>query len=848
MIAFALVALIGVAILLAPEQEPAPPVSAMNYEARPEGADHTPLTLAPFRGTGSPENNDGDVPVDVPVAEQREEDTHEESAFVIKGTVLDGDTQSPVEHVRLLVSRIPSDSEADAFREKEAGIVAEQDSAAFSEVLDERKRIWADAGAQSDAQGHFSIGITYPGDYQITVIPQAHLKQVVEKSFVGESRPEWDLRIELESGAMIAGRITDSYDHVGIEGLTVSASLNEEIRTREAQTDVDGQYTISGLSPGEYSVIAAIERTAYRVTKELPFKKATITTPDQVISNVDFQLDKGGVVWGYITTPDKDPVAASVILCTSDSVLSQAITAMVRKAPPLSTNSKKEDGYYELLGVPLNQPWRLHVTADSNAPQLADTFVLTNRQKEARVDVFMFTGTNVYGQVVDNKGKGVPDAHVLCIPGFGQILSPLDSPQVVRETNSDNEGYFAVEQLPAGSYQVLAQKEGYKFALRGEPLQSDGYREIKNFRVVLENIEAGKYAVFGTVRSASGDGLSGAKVTLSGLGTESLQGVGRDTTTESGGKFRLEGVEIGKYVLRAEMDGYSPKTLPQVLLDQPNTIIMQTSSQVRGRVLVKDTNTAPENGYTVRATRVDGGDQEDGGFLSLITSESEFQHSEHYNDPQGNYALTLSEGTWQVEGSATGLTPKRVSVTLAAGDVKDDVDIYLTQDGGTVSGHLQMSDGKSPQGANVSLLEASNISQALTDFAQAGGERTSQVAEDGFFSFDQLPEGTYYAIARHPAYPQAMSEIIMLGADSTVDDVVIRMGPGGTLEGFVYEGGGRMDRHRNRQRRALHGHQRQHGCLSHRKYSRRQFQCLCIQPDQCRWWGRGLRPGRPDYY
>jgi len=796
MIAFLLAAIVGIAILVAPEKDPPPPGSAMRYESRPENPGGEPLTLAPYREDRRPQAvaNTVEVP-DSPASPAPEIDHGAEAApYVIRGLVVDARSQEPVPDVRLLASRVPSEAEESAFREQETRITQAQDTEAFPALIDEKQRLWSDVGGNSDGAGRFELAVTHDGEYIVTVTSSSHLKQTVEKRFIGELQPTWELTISLGVGATISGRVYDGTTGAGVSGLSINATEEAINDYKNTKTDIDGLYEIAGLSPGQYTVIADIEDTAYRVTKELPFRRMTIASPEQAHTGVDFKLDRGGVVWGYVTTPDNVPVQADVLLCTSESVLTQALSAMVRQAPPLNTSSKKEDGYYELVGVPLNEAWRLYATADQNAPQLAQPFLLTERQKEARVDIFMFTGSNVYGQVVDNKGKGIPGANVLCIPGFGQLLAPMDRPQAVRETRSDDDGYFEVRELPAGSYQVMAQKEGYKFALRGEPLNSNGYHEIRNFRVVLHPVESGRYAVFGTVRDASGAGLSGAKVTLSGLGTGSLQGVGRETMAGSGGAFEFEGVEIGTYMLRAEHHGYSPKTQGRVLLDEPNIITMHASATVRGRVLVKNGNRAPEGGYRVSASLLDSGDAEEegrGGLLAIMETATSEDYARHFDDPQGHYEMDIPTGTWRLEARSGNYTPARQTITVGPGQVLEKIDFHLSEDGGVISGRVSVAGGASPRGALVSLIEATSASHALSSFAAGtdGSLPTMQVGDDGAFEFERLPEGTYNVIAQHSAYPQAMSDSIPLEAGGRAEGVEVRLGPGGRLEGYVYRNG-----------------------------------------------------------
>jgi hypothetical protein len=793
MIGVGLLVLVGIAILITADQEPPPPVSTMAYQDRPDDRRHGgPMELTVRPRPRERDRSDGaardgnEQPEDSP-----EQEDVADAQYAIVGTITDSTTQTPVAGVRVVASRVPTLEESDSFKERDRAATEAGDGQVFNALIDEKQRLWADASGDSGPDGSFRVAIAYEGDYKLTVYPQNHLQKTVEKSFVGASRPEWSVDIALETGARISGRITDSFDNRGVEGITVNATSEADHFLKQGVTDADGHYTIGGLSLGTFSVIAEIERTAYRVTKILPFRKTSITAPDQEVRGIDFQLDKGGVVWGYVRTPENEPVQSEVVLCTSESVLTQALNSLIKQAPPLADSSSREDGYYELVGVPLDEEWRLYATSESKAPQLADPFILTSRNKEINVNITIFTGSTVYGRVVDRKGRGVGGARVLCIPSYAQLVSPLESAQAMREQSSDDEGYFTLKELPAGNYQVMAHKEGYKYAMKGTALYANGYHEVKDFRVVLEDIETGNYRVFGTVSDAAGRPVPEARVVLSGVGTQSLQGVGRDMVTENNGDFEFEGVEIGTYVLNVSKPGYGPKTVSKVLLDEPNLVYLDAAAIVRGRVLARETNQAPENGYTVSASQLSGVDDESGRNLFSMLSEIEQGDQVHsFEDPAGSYEISLAAGTWRIEGRAEPLAPARKELSLLPGDVIENVDLILSADGGTIEGYVRTTDGQSPQGAVVSLIEAGSASQALTVFAQDGaGEYSTQVAEDGAFEFNRLPEGTYFAVARHPSYPQAMSPAITLAANDTASGVEVVMGPGGTLEGYVFDGG-----------------------------------------------------------
>src|SRR5882724_8983014 len=81
--------------------------------------------------------------------------------------------------------------------------------------------------------------------------------------------------------------------------------------------------------------------------------------------------------------------------------------------------------------------------------------------------------------------------------------------------------------------------------------------------------------VLGTVTDQSGAGVAGAKVTIKNLNT----GVTRVITTGQGGEFSAPQLEIGKYQVTVEKDGF--KTLSQgVTVQSGEKTVMETKLEV----------------------------------------------------------------------------------------------------------------------------------------------------------------------------------------------------------------------------------------------------------------------------
>jgi len=773
-----LVTLIVVAaILFAPRKPPAPPPSEMSYQPPPP-TDDRPMRRDPFIETASTKEPSTAAP---------QRDSAER--FAIYGHVTDAATGEPVNRARLFCKLIQSEEQKQTLDELRETAESTRNPDDVKKFLEFEQRLNSfGSRSTTDRDGAYEMRVPEPGEYMVTVWADGYKRVEDGRAAVTEESPEVRADFEMSRGASISGRVSESDTGAGAPGVNVYARCDETDSGDGATTDEDGEYTITGFEPGTYNVGLDLSRTPYDVSDRIPTQEVTIAQDDEQVTGIDFVVEAAGVVWGFVLNPGREPVRnAGVMLCTSESIISQAIDAVMKtietggeRAPLLSDNTDG-DGYYELFGIPLNKEWRLIANAMTFAPQLSDPFLLTPGMRSMHVDIFVVPGTTVFGRVISADRSPVAGADVWCIPSYTKFFAPMDTPIVpFEDTRSKEDGTFEIDDLPPGDYQLLAHHADFKSSTAGEPIQPTGYSDIYNIEIVLKPIDMGEYSVYGTVTDTTGSPIEGAELALASMSSGSLGGAGRETKTAADGYYEFTGVEPGFLMLHAEKDGFSSRTISKVMLDEPTDIVLEAASGVAGRVLVRETGQAPAY-YSVQALPVMDGEQQNLSFFEM----AEGLNSRGFSNEDGSFEMELRPGRYMLEGRAKGYTPGKVEVTLAAAQQRNGVMIYVRRSGGSIRGRVATLDGRSPQGASVWVMEQGRSFGPFMGLAEESSRRAVSVSAGGSFEFDNLAAGTYNLIARHPRYAQAQSGPIELGEGQTVSNVLVTLGSGGSLQGYV---------------------------------------------------------------
>lgn len=761
----AIAAVIALVLLVGPEKPEAPPRSNIRYDETPR-SEREPDWAAASGVTGDiaePPAPD----VDATLASDR---------FVIHGTVTSAESGKPVVRARVACSMVmpPEEMAANEARLAEAREAGDMD--AYTALVDE---LQARYEGYTDTRGRFAVDVQSSGEFKV-VASHAGFFDVDTTAAVSEAQPRAHVTLALGVGAKISGRVTEAESGDPAPGIEI---VCDGANVGTVTTDQDGNYTVTGLAVGDYRVSLNLRGRPYQVRGRAPQQAVTVERDDDHVTGIDFVVNPAGIVWGYVYGPKDQAVErAEVVLCTSDSIVSQVIDTVTKQAPPIAGRTDK-DGYYELMGVPLNQAWQIMGLSKDLAPQLSDEFLLTMKNRNVRVDLYMLPGTTVYGQVISSSdGSPVPAANIACIPSYAKFFSPLDTPQAFRDATSDDQGHFTITDLPMGEYQILAQKDGFKLAAMGERISPDGIQDIRNLRVSITPVNTGQYAVYGYVMDMQGAAIPNAELALAGMGLLGGSLDAQERKTDASGYFVFEGIDPGMLMLEVRADGYSPQSVGNVLLDQDNLIYLEATASIAGRVLVRETN-RPAETFSMRTMPLSAS-----GNTSLF-SLARTMDAQSFSDADGAFSLDLAAGRYRLEASAPGLTPGRVNVEVLPGQRQSGLVIYVSETGGTIQGRVRIADGTNPQGAVVMIADGSSQLQNIFAFAQQleGGGFT--VGPDGVFEFTGLPEGAYTVTARLQNYAQAQSNPIQVRPGRSTTNVDLVLGSGGELQGYVYKDG-----------------------------------------------------------
>ncbi len=371
----------------------------------------------------------------------------------------------------------------------------------------------------TDAQGKFAFGNLPDGTYTLAVEPANGLEQgrktVVLSQAIRRAVASFDL-----PGTALHGVVQLPASSAGAANVRVDlARAGETIAS--TRTDAEGRYSFLVFDGQAVDLFASGNDIGFASTKGVPIPTSGLVHAP-VLSGGALQV----ALQLRSQSADGPPVAdATVILRpTSDS------------APSTSWLAGKTDasGTVRFTNLPPGD-----YLASGSAPGLAQIQqVLTAASNPTPTKVALSTGRVVRGTIRDPQGSPVSAAWVT-------VTAP-DSADPVFGTITEEDGSFAMDNLPAGSFSLWAGSTGLPLATR------DDIDLLATSTASVElSFQAEGGMIGGYVRDAAGQFVPNARVQLTTPAGTSLV----EARTDSSGYYELGPLGPETYVLKGTAGG-----------------------------------------------------------------------------------------------------------------------------------------------------------------------------------------------------------------------------------------------------------------------------------------------------
>ena len=705
-------------------------------------------------------------------------------------------------------------------------------------------QLWSpDGQATTDSSGHYSITGLTTGDYRVAAVApnherifynNAHVLGTGDPVTVTEGNDTSPINFSLGPGGTISGIVRNADGSATLPNVSVLASYPSTTpqTASVALTNASGEYTLDGLSYGDYSVYSPFpfglgsgdNNYIIEVWQE---KKSLIEAADMVNvaaginpTGIDFTLEEGCRISGYVRQEGSGtPIAGAVVFAWEYTPIISGGPGVLRGVGISNTN-----GFYESSAVP-NGTYGLHIQSapgyatewwdNTYYQNLATPIEITGPGEITGKDFNLAPGGSISGYVQDSDSNLIANMHV-------QALDSTNG-QFINGVNTNASGDYTISGLPEGSYYVrtCVTCSGTITTPYIDEYYDDAYLQQDAQLVTVTppgdtpninfSLELGG-TISGHVTATDGGApIAGAQISVfdyASLISGRWQGFG-GTQTDASGNYTLSGLPAGQYGVSVSASGYATEYYDNVFSFRDANPVTVTATQntpninfslelggtISGRITDNVTG-QPLINVSVDAERIDipiipcwGASSNQSGYYTISGL------------PFGQYKVRSPVGWGSGDnGYITEYYDNKESssladlVTVSAGSPNVTGIDFTPGIGGTISGHVAATDGGAPiAGAQITIIEYNSLSGSWLHLGWA------QTDASGNYTTTGLPTGTYAVQVMvapfltewyNGTYYPNIAEPVPVNAPGNTQNINFTLETGGSISGHVYQADG----------------------------------------------------------
>ena len=565
---------------------------------------------------------------------------------------------------------------------------------------------------ETDDRGRFELDHLASGSVDLMAHSPRHAELLVRGIEVGAGSDPVDLgTLVLADGLELVGRVVGSEDE-GLEGVWVEIADRRGSR-RQAKSGDEGEFRFAGLGEGPWDLQASSELHAVEFVSGI---RLPIATP------LTLRLERSSTLHGLVVGEEGQPVVGARVEIEPwrrEGRLEPRGRGLAR------TTTSDEVGAFRVSGL---HAGRYRVRGSGEGYRPSDWQLLeVEAERQNDLEIPLQVGWTLEGRLGTDLGDPLPGRRLQ----LGEVQAITDS-----------EGRFELTDLAPGPGRLELRDP--RTRRRSWPV------DVVPGMEPLELVVPAGQELLGNVETAGGLAVEGAEVQLT-----RPDGGGRmvaRTTSDSEGRFGIDGLGDGRYRLVARHPDHGPGWLEVVL--EP------TAATPEARLVLQPTTTLL--GFLT------GLPDEDRGLATVRAEHPELGDATGEVDYQGRYRIEgLAPGAWRVQAETSDGRRQAAAHLRLQGEPERHQDLHF--EGLAVHGSVLLA-GESLAAARITLRSP-----------QRSTERRTRTDLAGAFVLGDVPAGRYWLDVVAPRRSLTHVERVELYEDR---ELAIDLAPG-TLAGEV---------------------------------------------------------------